>query len=235
MTEILTAAQMRALEAAAIASGRVTGLDLMERAGAAVVEAIEEFWPEMAGPGGRGRRAVILCGPGNNGGDGFVVARLLYQKGWRVDVFLSGTPQKLPADARTNHDRWAALGPVHPLPALHDICENGPRGHYSLFIDAAFGIGLSRPLPATIPPIFQAQASGRLAAHALAIDIPSGLCADTGTILCPPDAPADTGPGPDGRAFVADLTVTFHALKRGHVLATGPRCCGRLVVKSIGL
>ncbi len=81
MTELLTAAQMRAIEEAAIASGEVTGLELMERAGRGVVEAITAEWPEL----GAGCRAVVLCGPGNNGGDGFVVARLLWQAGgtWR--------------------------------------------------------------------------------------------------------------------------------------------------------
>jgi NAD(P)H-hydrate repair Nnr-like enzyme with NAD(P)H-hydrate epimerase domain len=81
MTELLTAAQMRAIEAAAIASGEVTGLELMERAGRGVVEAIFEEWPELAAGS---FRAMVLCGPGGNGGDGFVVARLLKEWGWVV-------------------------------------------------------------------------------------------------------------------------------------------------------
>jgi ADP-dependent NAD(P)H-hydrate dehydratase / NAD(P)H-hydrate epimerase len=91
MTELLTAAQMRAIEAAAIASGEVTGLELMERAGRGVVEAIFEEWPELRATT---HRAVVLCGPGNNGGDGFVVARLLQEWGWEVEVFLYGDPEK---------------------------------------------------------------------------------------------------------------------------------------------
>ncbi|MBC7141672.1 MAG: bifunctional ADP-dependent NAD(P)H-hydrate dehydratase/NAD(P)H-hydrate epimerase, partial [Rhodobacteraceae bacterium] len=90
MTELLTAAQMRAIEAAAIASGEVTGLELMERAGRGVVEAIWEEWPELKAGS---FRAVVLCGPGNNGGDGFVVARLLKEWGWEVEVFLYGEPE----------------------------------------------------------------------------------------------------------------------------------------------
>ncbi len=99
MTELLTAAQMRAVEAAAIAGGEVTGLELMERAGRGVVEAIFEEWPELRATS---HRAVVLCGPGNNGGDGFVVARLLKEWGWEVEVFLYGDPSRLPPDARVN-------------------------------------------------------------------------------------------------------------------------------------
>ncbi|MCP5075059.1 MAG: bifunctional ADP-dependent NAD(P)H-hydrate dehydratase/NAD(P)H-hydrate epimerase, partial [Rhodobacteraceae bacterium] len=103
MTELLTAAQMRAIETAAIESGEVTGLELMERAGRGVVEAVFEEWPELAKTS---HRAVVLCGPGNNGGDGFVVARLLHDWGWEVEVFLYGDAAKLPPDARVNYVRW---------------------------------------------------------------------------------------------------------------------------------
>ena len=87
MTELLTAAQMRAIEAAAMASGRVTGPELMERAGAGVAEAVLLHWPAFARTP---QRAVVLCGPGNNGGDGFVVARLLAARGWQVTVCALG-------------------------------------------------------------------------------------------------------------------------------------------------
>ncbi|MDP5086431.1 MAG: bifunctional ADP-dependent NAD(P)H-hydrate dehydratase/NAD(P)H-hydrate epimerase, partial [Yoonia sp.] len=123
MTELLTAAQMRAIEHAAIASGAVTGLELMERAGRGVVEAIFAQWPELAPDAGLAGgqppdprdisaqkkerlRAVVLCGPGNNGGDGFVVARLLKEAGWDVEVFLYGEAERLPPDAKVNYERW---------------------------------------------------------------------------------------------------------------------------------
>ena len=80
MVEVLTAAQMRSIEQEAISSGEVTGLALMERAGRGVVDAVFEQWPELAKTS---HRAVVLCGPGNNGGDGFVVARLLKEWGWK--------------------------------------------------------------------------------------------------------------------------------------------------------
>ena len=132
MNELLTAAQMRAIEEAAIASGKVTGLELMERAGRGVVQAIFEEWLELApswGPApkppeyllqddeGGMHRAVVLCGPGNNGGDGFVVAGLLKECGWDVEVFLYGDAEKLPPDARSNYDRWCEMGDVQPLSA----------------------------------------------------------------------------------------------------------------------
>jgi hypothetical protein len=103
---------MRAIEQAAIASGEVTGLEPMERAGAGVVEAIFEEWPALRATS---HRAVVLCGPGNNGGDGFVVARLLKEWGWEVEVFLYGTPEGMPLDARVNYERWVTMGEVAAL------------------------------------------------------------------------------------------------------------------------
>ncbi len=88
---------MRAIEQAAIDSGEVTGLELMKRAGQGVVDAIFEEWPDLKKTS---HRAVVLCGPGNNGGDGFVVARLLKEWGWEVEVFLYGDADKLPSDAK---------------------------------------------------------------------------------------------------------------------------------------
>ena len=112
MTTLLTSEQMRVAEQAAMASGDVTGLEMMERAGRGVVEGVFERCPELAmAP----HRAVILCGPGNNGGDGFVIARLLTENGWYVDTFLYGRPDALPPDARKNYERWDALGAVTAL------------------------------------------------------------------------------------------------------------------------
>ena len=161
MTELLTATQMRAIEKAAIDGGEVTGLELMERAGAAVVEAIFEEWPQLGAgelPDGgsaprptavprdiseKMKRAVVLCGPGNNGGDGFVVARLLTERGWEVEVFLYGDAAKLPADAKVNYLRWCELGEVLPL----DDTNSPQAWGCDLLLDALFGTGLRRALP----------------------------------------------------------------------------------------
>jgi hydroxyethylthiazole kinase-like uncharacterized protein yjeF len=238
MTELLTAARMRAIEREAIESGVVTGLELMERAGAGVVEAVLQEWPELV----QGVcRAVVLCGPGNNGGDGFVVSRLLKERGWEVEVFLYGDPQRLPPDARVNHERWCALDAVLPLPPDGLSLPVGT----TLVIDALFGTGMSRPLLAlgrTLRDICDFVEAGRglpladrLPHHppVAAVDLPSGLCADSGRMI----GPADTGESPGSRALcaAADLTITFHALKQGHVLAEGPRHCGKVRVVDIGL
>lgn len=106
---IITSSEMRVLEAAAISSGSVTGLDLMERAGIGVVDALIDWRGDIPG------RVLVLCGPGNNGGDGFVIARHLRQRGSAVDVMLPGDESRLPPDAATNLRRWREIGEVQPF------------------------------------------------------------------------------------------------------------------------
>ncbi len=225
-TELLTAAQMRAIEQAAIDSGAVTGLELMERAGQGVVDAIFDEWPELA-PG----VAVVLCGPGNNGGDGFVVARLLKERGWEVSVYLYGDPGKLPPDARVNYDRWAEmLGNVqvaHDLASALEWPFDADDPWMDLFIDACFGTGLARPLPLEIVKIATALNDREEPDRGwiVAIDLPSGVCSDSGRVI---------GNDPDALVY-SDLTVTFHRAKLGHILSEGAGCCGKVVVKDIGL
>jgi hydroxyethylthiazole kinase-like uncharacterized protein yjeF len=177
MTKLLTAAQMRAIEQAAIESGDVTGLELMERAGRSVVEAILEEWPSMALTS---HKAVVLCGPGNNGGDGFVVARLLKERGWEVEVFLYGDEGKLPVDAKTNCLRWRELGEVRELSASEVSNTDA-----DLWIDAVFGTGLTRGIPEEVFWSFSAinEKLTENGQHSCAIDVPSGICADSGRVL----------------------------------------------------
>lgn len=207
---LLTAAQMRAVEASAIAGGVAAGTELMERAGAAAVEAILDFRPELREPG---RRATVLCGPGNNGGDGFVVARLLAERGWSLHVIAFGPPAPAAQGAAAARARWETTG---------GAAEHGGGGPpLDLFVDALFGTGLARPL-GDVPDVLRDLPAGCLR---VALDVPSGLCADSGRILG----------GGTGRVLRADLTVAFHAAKPGHHLADGPGACGRLVVAGIGL
>ncbi len=224
MTELLTAAQMRAIEQAAIAAGEVTGLELMERAGRGVVEAIFQEWPGLRATL---HRAVVLCGPGNNGGDGFVVARLLKQWGWEVEVFLYGDPERLPPDARVNHERWVGMGEVTSFTTEEDAEDAVFRiaqADDQVLIDALFGTGLSRPLEGAIAKLLRSldDTLDKSVRWYVAVDTPSGMCADSGKAL---------GKWPRK----ADLTVTFHRSRPGHHLADGPRFCGRLVVCDIGL
>ena len=241
MTELLTAAQMRAVERAAIESGEVTGLELMERAGRGVVEAVFEEWPELAQAP---HKAVVLCGPGNNGGDGFVVARLLREWGWEVEVFLYGDAEKLPPDAKVNYERWREMGEVQSYldegdgAFWLDPSEWAPE---SLIVDALFGTGLTRPVEGFNQFGWATQMSGWQVngrpvggeqypdARVVAVDMPSGVCSDSGRYL------RSDGQGRHHEDIRAHLTVSFHTRKLGHVLADGPDACGRVVVKDIGL
>ncbi|PRX35412.1 yjeF C-terminal region, hydroxyethylthiazole kinase-related/yjeF N-terminal region [Meinhardsimonia xiamenensis] len=219
MGELLTAAQMRAVEVAAMASGAVTGLELMERAGRGVVGTAFARWPELAvAP----RRGLVLAGPGNNGGDGYVVARLLREWGWEVEVFALGEPERLKGDAQANHARWREMGgAVRPLAELGAGLEESP----AVVIDALFGTGLARPLTGSVAEAIRAVAAwrgeGGRDGRVVAVDIPSGICADSGRVL--------------GAAMHCDLTVSFHAPKLGHYLAEGPAHAGWLEVADIGI
>lgn len=233
MTELLTAAQMRAIEHAAISSGHVTGLELMERAGRGVIEAIFEEWPDLQKLSGR---AVVLCGPGNNGGDGFVVARLLQDWGWEVQVFLYGDAAKLPPDARQNHDRWLTRGDVRPLTekAFRQSHPEQGRAYADVYVDALFGTGLTRPVRGAAYDVL-CHMSGRngdnYVPYTVAIDSPSGLCMDSGRVLGADIRTDDFR----GKAAAAALTIAFDSPKVGHFIAAGPQLCGKLVIKDIGL
>ena len=210
MTQVLTAAQMRRFEQEAMAAGVASGATLMERAGQGVLDAILLRWPGMRHLKGR---ALVLCGPGNNGGDGFVIARLLHGLGWQVDLRLMGDPTRLPRDAALNHARWSEIG---------DVAEFTPDlrgcGAVDLVVDALFGTGLTRPVAGLDQLGTQLAA---LQAPVVAVDIPSGLCADSGRGL--------------GAVLRADVTVSFHSAKPGHFLSDGPAQCGDLQIASIGL
>ncbi|WP_397543001.1 NAD(P)H-hydrate dehydratase [Roseovarius salis] len=222
MAQLLTAEQMRAVERSAIDSGSVTGRDLMERAGRGVVEAVFEHWPDLARAP---HRAAVLCGPGNNGGDGFVVARLLKSWGWEVSVWLFGDPQKLPPDAAANYRLWHGIDTTTPY------AESGagvftPHDDTALIVDALFGTGLTRPVEG-FDTFARATRAGR--ARVVAVDMPSGLCSDSGRYL------RRSEPLDESLRIRADLTVSFHAEKLGHRLDEGPEACGCVVVKDIGL
>jgi ADP-dependent NAD(P)H-hydrate dehydratase / NAD(P)H-hydrate epimerase len=201
--ELLSVAEMSEADRLAIAGGQ-SGLELMERAGRAVAaEAMRLL--------GRPAAVFVACGPGNNGGDGFVAARILRQQGYRVRLGLFGGPAALRGDAAAMAARWGETPET--------LSADGLAGAGDLIIDALFGAGLSRPLEAGAAQIVAAiNASGKIV---LAVDVPSGLNGSTGTI--------------EGSCVRATRTVTFFRLKPGHVLLPGRELCGEVRLADIGI
>jgi ADP-dependent NAD(P)H-hydrate dehydratase / NAD(P)H-hydrate epimerase len=198
---ILTIDEMYRADAAAIEAG-TPGLELMENAGCAITEAIIERWTP--------RPTTILCGPGNNGGDGFVVARMLEQRGWPVKLALLGAQSALKGDAASNAERWAGEVSALSIDMLDDA---------ELVVDALFGAGLTRAVDGIAAEVIEAINARWI--PCVAVDIPSGIHGDSGDIM--------------GTAPRADLTVTFFRPKNGHFLMPGRLYRGELVVADIGI
>lgn len=194
---VLTAAQMRAAEQVIFDSG-VAVIDLMERAGAAVAGTITDRFDRMP--------TLVLCGPGNNGGDGYVVARLLREAGWPVRIAALASPA---TDAsRIACERWNAS--VEPLLSAEPA---------ALLVDGLFGTGLTRGLDAPVAAKLNSLVDA--AEHSVAIDLPSGISTDDGAPL---------GPVPG-----FEITVALGALKPAHLLPPGNLHCGEIVLGDIGL
>jgi ADP-dependent NAD(P)H-hydrate dehydratase / NAD(P)H-hydrate epimerase len=198
---VLTVAEMYRADALTIESGK-PGEVLMEAAGAAVVREIAARW--------RTCPVTILCGPGNNGGDGFVVARLLDELGWPVRVGLLGGRDALRGDAAIMAGRWT--GRVAPL-------SSGLLDGAGLVVDALFGAGLTRPLDGAVRDLVEEL--GARGIPTVAVDVPSGVDGDTGAVL--------------GAAARAALTVTFFRRKPAHLMLPGRTLCGTVVVADIGI
>lgn len=224
MVEIVSSAQMRAVERAAIDSVTVTGLTLMMRAGAGSVVAMFAHWPMLNHPS---TQAVILCGPGNNGGDGYVIAQDFHARGLRPWVLALGQTNTLPPDAHRMAEHWSSMGQTLPLDpdTLQNIADHIDLARPVLIVDALFGIGLSRPLaPALTQPWAMFMDRLTCPVFAVAVDVPSGVSDQMpqGARLAGFDSPN-----------IPRLTVTFHALKDAHrsMLAAGED----IVVVDIGL
>ncbi len=182
------------------------GYTLMQRAGEGALRALRERWPAA-------RRIAVVCGPGNNAGDGYVLARLSREAGCAVTVLAVSAPERLRGDALRACEDWRAGGGViEPFtPQALEAAE--------VVVDALLGTGLTGAVRADLAQVIEAvNASGRAV---LALDVPSGLDADTGQPL--------------GAAVQADSTITFVALKTGLFLGEGPEHCGRVSLDDLGL
>ncbi len=207
-SDILTVRAMGAADRFAIQHGR-SGAALMDAAGAGIARAVVKRWAP--------RRTALLCGPGNNGGDGWEAAVQLARAGWSVEVFTLGDTAALKGDAARAAACWD--GPVSTV----DACD---PAQFELVIDALFGAGLSRPLEGEAARLAEACTAAR--ADGLVVvsaDVPSGIDGDLAR------GPAN-GEGP---AFIADLTVTFHRLKPAHLLQPGRAACGEIALVDIGI
>lgn len=204
---LLTTAEMAAADQAAIAAG-VPGVVLMENAGRAVADMAENLCPEPSA-------ILVVCGPGNNGGDGFVAARLLRERGHDVRLVLLGDCARLKGDAAHMASLWTGAAESWSPDILAAQKPSGP----DLIIDALFGAGLTRPLDGLAAGIVaEINASG---AKILAVDVSSGLDGTTGQAK--------------GAVIEADATITFFRRKPGHLLLPGRRLCGAVTVADIGI
>jgi NAD(P)H-hydrate epimerase len=222
---VLRRDDVRALDAHTIESG-TPGIELMERAGAAIARSVETFHAQRGDPAAPGRApaVLILAGSGNNGGDGYVVARLLAGLGWSATVAAVGRPPAETGDAGANRKRWldeggALLESAHEIAAAIASAGAIPGRRFDIILDALLGTGLDREVGAPYRDVID-QTNGA-GARVVAVDIPSGLCADTGNPL--------------GTAVRASHTVTIGAAKPGLFLAKGPDFCGSIEVVDIGL
>ena len=183
-------------------AGGTPGITLMENAGRAVADAVTRRWPR--------RPVLVLCGPGNNGGDGFVVARILAERGWPVRLALLGERAALKGDAAAAAQSWS--GPVEAFgpPSVDGV---------ALVVDALFGAGLARPIDGIAGDTIATVEAQRI--PVVAVDVPSGVDGGSGAVR--------------GMAPRAALTVTFFRRKPGHLLLPGRASCGETLVAPIGI
>src|SRR5262245_35073546 len=202
MTELLTTTEMAEADRLTIAGG-VPGIELMEHAGQAVADRVAARHPP-------GSRVVVVAGPGNNGGDGFVAGRLLAERGYRVRMLLAGELGRLKGDAALAAARWTGrsepAAPASLTPA-------------DVIVDSLFGAGLDRPVESAARALIEAMNGAGV--PVIAVDLPSGINGTTGAVM--------------GVAVNASETVTFFRRKIGHALLPGRLHCGDICVAEIGI
>jgi NAD(P)H-hydrate epimerase len=208
--KVVTAEEMRLIDKKTIEEYGVPGVLLMERAGLAVASRIKEIF-------GR-KKVIVVSGSGNNGGDGFVVARSLYKEGWDVKVFLTARPEDLKGDALLQYKVAIKFGVnISPIKALQTYHSSLISKH-SIFVDALLGTGLSKNVTGVLSEVISLLNKSNI--PIISVDIPSGISSDTGQVM--------------GEAVKADSTVTFGLPKRGHLLYPGAQHSGKLFIEDIG-
>jgi ADP-dependent NAD(P)H-hydrate dehydratase / NAD(P)H-hydrate epimerase len=207
---LLNTAQMAQADASAVAHGTSVGT-LMQNAGQAVAHAIQQTWSA--------RPTLVLCGPGNNGGDGFAAARILLQAGWPVKLCLLGAIEQLKGAALEHAQAWCQTKRSSELDTDAILpCQTEIVADTHLVIDALFGAGLNRALdPLALNML---QAAQQQAIPIVAIDVPSGIMGDTGQNL---------------GAVACAMTVTFFRKKPAHLLLPSSELCGQVLVADIGI
>lgn len=199
--EVLSSEQSRIADSKTIAGG-IKSENLMESAGSCVVEEILSHFKKC--------KTLILAGPGNNGGDGFVIARLLQENGWDVEVALVCDRKKLKGDAALMAEKYEGKINGFSAETLQDC---------GLVVDALFGTGLTKPIKGEIAEIIKSVTARKL--PVVSVDMPSGINSDNGKVM--------------GIALRANLTVTFQRKKIGHLLLPGREYCGEVIVRDIGI
>ena len=203
---LYTAAQVRELDRLAIEERKIPGAKLMQRAGEAVFDLLRTRWP-------RARRIVVLCGSGNNGGDGYVVARLAHDAGLAVDVLSLGAADKMQGDAGVARKQCKSAGV-----SIKNFQDNSLVGH-DVIVDALLGTGLERAVDGEWRAAIDAINNSHL--PVLAVDVPSGLHADTGRVM--------------GAAVRANASMTFIGLKAGMFTGAGREHSGEILFNDLGV
>ena len=204
MKKIVTCEEMKKLDNATIHKIGVASEVLMERAALKVVEETEKYL-------GKSEKILVVCGSGNNGGDGIAIARLFHLKGVRAEFYMAGNKEKMTRETLLQYK----IATGYQVPEVN----NPAWDEYTTIVDAVFGVGLARPIEGHYAEIIHEMNSAR--AKKIAVDIPSGVNGDTGLEM--------------GIAFSADLTVTFGYRKRGLCFYPGRLYAGKIVIADIGI
>src|SRR5215471_2034882 len=220
--KILSAAEMREVDRLTTERYGVPGIQLMENAATSVVEAVERKFGALSN-----KRALVICGTGNNGGDGAAIARLLHRKGAAVDVLLLGLVENCSGDARTNFDAALEIArtsgdnfQVRQITNTEQFWPEATASRHDLFFDSIFGTGLKRPAAGLHEEAIHLLNDHTADVPVIAVDIPSGIASDSQELI--------------GPAVKADLTVSFTAPKLANVFPPAADLCRELVFAAIG-